>query len=385
MRLIDSVFGWREIRGEGKATKYLTDYLLRNAVPAEIEEEGGTTAIRVGRADAKRILHEMRKKGIAAESGKLRGAPAVLLSFFRRPGIVCGVLCVFLLFLFARGRVWEIRVTGDGSVDEDEIRSVLFEAGLHPGMAIRDLSPDEVATKCLLRGDLFSGMNVSLSGVVVRVEWFGRGGDPSIRLASDEEGVNLVASCDAVIVSVQPTCGSAVVSPGQTVHKGDLLISGVTKGGAVRASGTVLAKVSGTFSSTTEKNAVRRKNGGRKTVSFSLLLFGEKVFSIGEVGDSASEKEIILPGGIVLPFSFRVGYAHETVEEIVALTEKETAEAAFRRLDWIIRESLAGGELLKKEVSGAFFDGGYTATAKTEYLINIAEPLAFIVRNEYNK
>ena len=65
-------------------------------------------------------------------------------------------------------------------------------------------------------------------------------------------------------------------------------------------------------------------------------------------------------------------------------SESETARSALRRLDWIVREALSEGELLKKEVSGSFSDSGYTATAKTEYLINIAEPLAFNAGNEYN-
>ena len=68
--------------------------------------------------------------------------------------------------------------------------------------------------------------------------------------------------------------------------------------------------------------------------------------------------------------------------ETVERTEAETAEVAIRRLHWIIREALSEGELLKKEVAGAFDGSGYTATAKTEYLLNIAEPLAFTARNE---
>ena len=385
MRLIDRLLGWREIRTEGEATKVLTDLLLQNAIPAEIVEAGGSATVRLGRADAKTIVGALREKQIGVTVGRLRGFPAFILSLWRRPGILFGVLCAFLFLLFARGRVWEIRIEGDGSLDEDTVCSVLYSAGLRPGMAIRDCSPGGIATECLLRDDLFSGMTVWVSGVVARVEWFGRKGEAVIPSGGEAGGANLVASRDAVIVSVQPTCGTAAVVPGQTVHKGDLLISGVNKGGTVRASGVVLARVTEEFSATAKTVEVRRKIGNAKPVSFALLLFGEKVLSFGRGEDASSLTDLTLPGGIVLPFAIRIGYAHKTTEETVPHTESETARTALRRLDFLVREALSEGELLKKEVTGVFSAGGYTATAKTEYLINIAEPLAFNARNEYNK
>ena len=385
MRLIDRLFGWCEIRTEGEATKVLTDLLLQYSMTADIEEAGEWAKVRLGCADGKRIVRALREKQIDVSIGNLRGCPAVLLSLLRRPGILVGVLCVFLFLLFARGRSWEIRIDGDGTIDEDTVRTVLYAAGLRPGVAIRDCSPDGIVTECLLRNDLFSGMTVSISGVVARVEWFGRKGDAAIPSDGEAGGVNLVASRDAVIVSVQPTCGTAAVVPGQTVHKGDLLISGVNKGGTVRASGVVLARVTEEFSSTVESVEVRKKIGKAKPISFSLLLFGEKILSFGCGEDASTETDLTLPGGVVLPFSIRIGHAHAVTEETVLRSESETARSALRRLDWIVREALSEGELLKKEVSGSFSDSGYTATAKTEYLINIAEPLAFNAGNEYNK
>lgn len=385
MRMIDRVFGWREIRCDGTAAKTLTDYLLQNSIPSEIEETGEGTVVRVGRADAKRVVSALRERGIEPSCGDLCGLPAAIPKILRRIGAVLGVLCAVLTFLFARGRVWEVRIKGDGSIDEDEVRSILYVAGLRPGASIRDLSPDGIVTECLLKTNRFSGMNVTVTGTVAEVEWQGRKEEGAVFASPDTECANLIASRDGVIVSVMPTCGTAVVVPGQTVRKGDLLISGVNRGGTVRAAGTVLARVSGEFTTTAETVSVNRAIGKRKPVSFSVRLFGERIISLGAAADSTAEREFVLPGGAVLPFSFCVGYAHTTVEKTVTRSEKQTAEAAFRRLDWIIRESLAGCELLKKEVSGRFTDVGYVATARTEYLINIAEPLAFTAENEYNK
>ncbi len=385
MRLIDRLIGWYQIRAEGDAAKALTDLLLFESVPAEIVREGPRTVVRIGRADAKRVLRQLNERNCTVERGELQGLPAYILRCFRRAGVLSGVLLAFLFFLFARGRVWSVEIEGDGSVDEDRIRAVVAAAGLRPGMALRDLSADEVASSCLLHEELFSSVNVSVSGVSARVEWIGRKRGPSTPASVIGEGVNLVASCDGVIVSVQPTCGTAAVVPGQTVHKGDLLISGVNKGGAVKADGVVLAKVTGEFTATAAQSVTVTQVTGRKPVSFGVKMFGEELFSFGHGADSVSETELTLPGGVVLPFSICVGYAHEKTETTVSRTERETAEAAFRRLGWMVREALAGGELLKKEVLGAFGAGGYSATAKTEYLINIAEPLAFTVQNEYNK
>jgi len=385
VRLTDYLFGWREIRTTGTATKALTDFLLLRQIPAELLSENGTTTARIGRADAKRVLIHLSSLGFKAETGKVKGLPALLQGAVRRPGILIGVLLSVLFFFFARGRVWEVSITGDGSVDEDEVRSALYAAGLRPGMRIRDLSAGDVATNCLLCEDRFSGMNVSLSGVVARVEWYGRQGDGSVPSTEKGTGVNVVASCDGVIVSVQPTCGVAVVVPGQTVHKGDLLISGVTSGGTVRAAGTVTARVSDVFSATAGTTAVKSRIESTKAVAVSFRMFGETVFSLGSPEDSASVKEIVLPGGVSLPFSFRIGYRCNVRKETETLSESRAAEEALRRLNWLVREALCDGELLKKEITGRFTEEGYSATATVEYLINIGKPLAFTTGNEYNK
>lgn len=385
MRTIDLLFGWREISAEGETAKRLTDFLLQQGITAEVVEENEKTLVRVGRAAGKKIRAFLLENGLTAEFGRLRGAPSRVLSILYRPGIVVGALATVFLFFSARGRVWDVSVSGDGSIDEDTVRRIVCESGLSPGMKIRDVSPNEVATNCLLHEELFSVVNVTLSGVVAHVSWLGRAEGEPINSDTADEGVNLVASCDGVIVSVQPTSGNAVVVPGQTVHKGDLLVSGVNPGGAVRAAGIVTARVTGEFRATVPLTGTKRTVTKRRPVSFSCKLFGKELFSIGGGGDSSTEREWTLPGGVELPFSVRIGYAHTIEEETIDLSEAEAALSAHRRLNWIVREALSEGEMLKSEVSGFFGDGGYTATSKIDYLINIAKPLAFGARNEYNK
>ena len=385
VRVFDRLFGWREIETRGEGAKRLTDYLLKENVPAEVISDGASTTVFVGAKEAKKIGAYLKENGVEARFGPLRGLPALLCAAVLRPGILIGLVTVFLLFLFARSRVWEIKIAGNGSIDEDKVRAALYEAGLRPGMRKKDVSGEAISSACLSNDELFSSVNVSLSGVTANVEWIGRSGEGHAPVSLESAGVNLVASCDGVIVAVEPSAGVAVVSPGQTVRKGDLLISGVTPGGTVRASGQVTARVSSEFRATAALTEEIKTKVRRRPVSFSLRMFGEELFSFGGGEDASAYKEWILPGGVVLPFSLRVGYSTVTVTETVERTEAQAVENAFRRLGWIIREALSEGELLKKDVSGCFEGGGYTATAKTEYLINIAQPLAFDSRNEYNK
>ena len=384
MRVIDCLCGWREVKTVCDASKRLTDYLIKESIPAEVISDENATTVRLCERDAKKVRKYLQANGIDGRIGPLCGLPAMLRSAVRRPGILFGLVAVLLFFLFARSHVWEVRITGDGTIDEDTVRAAVYEAGLRPGMRKKAVAGETVSSACLSSSELFSSVNVSLFGVTAVVEWIGRsGGETAVSV--DGNGVNLVAACDGVIVSVEPTAGTAVVAPGQTVRKGDLLISGVTPGGNVRAAGTVLARVASEFRSTATKTETVQTTVGRRPVSLSCLLFGEELFSLGGGGDATAVREWTLPGGVVLPFSFRVGYASKTVTETVERSESQAAQIALRRLNWIVREALSEGELLKKDVRGAFDGTGYTATAKTEYLINIAEPLAFTSRNEYNK
>ena len=382
MRLIDFISGYSFFTLKGQAGRELTDYLYKNRLSAEIVPNGNGIRVRIGGRGRKAAYRFLIEKGFPFDDGKLLGLPGFFLSAVARPGIVLGVLLSVAFLLFARTRVWALRIEGDGTIDEDGVRDVLRVAGVSEGMAIRDLDLDAIESACVLRCDLFSSVKVSLDGVTAKVEWVGRKSGETVPVKSIGKKANLVAVSDGVIVSVLPSSGSACVVPGQTVHKGDLLISGVRDGGSVVASGTVIAKVVRTFSVTVPTVLTERKEKGRSACSFSLRLFDENLCSFGALGDCTDVIEWILPGGTAFPFSLRVGYRHDWEEETVVRSEGEVASLALKRLNWEMNAALSEGELLRKEIDGSFSGGAYTASATVEYLINIAQPLEFSVKNE---
>ena len=55
MRGIDRLLGWREIVTKGEGAKKLTDYLLKENLPAEVISDESETVVLVGVREAKKI------------------------------------------------------------------------------------------------------------------------------------------------------------------------------------------------------------------------------------------------------------------------------------------------------------------------------------------
>lgn len=348
-------------------------------------EIGDECSFRISLFDATVWQGALQGCGVPYTRGELRGVCGAFRKLARHPGLICGVILAMFLYLWLGGMVWEVRIVCENDIDEDTVLTELAEAGLFEGARVSEIDPDRVVTEFLSLDGGVAFATVHMTGVVAEVELIRREAPPAQE--PTEAPCNLVASRDAVVTDMTVYAGKPTVKIGQTVAKGDLLVTGVlTDVGGTRllpASATVMGQVVDTLLIDVPLTAQTRQVVSSRPIFCTLTVFGH-TFTVGkrEGADCVRERRLYLFERIRLPVICRVGYRVETTEVSQTREASEAiriAEAELRRrLDVL----LADGALDSSETSVWQEGDTLHLSAKVIYETNIAKSLAFDMGNK---
>ncbi len=197
------------------------------------------------REDDLPALQEMAiRGGWRIKTGRRRGAGKAA-DWLHRRWLLAGMIVIAGIALTAASQVmWQVEITGAGTY-EAEIRQALLEMG--------------VTTPMLRRNVELGRLREALEWRYPRIAWFECGWRGTTLVVRPVEGVlprnetsseigDVVAARDAIVQRVVTRAGTAVVSPGEFVRKGDVLIKGEERTGngevkPVSAEGNVTGRV----------------------------------------------------------------------------------------------------------------------------------------------
>ena len=385
MQLISRLCGYLRITYPEKVRSRLFRLLHAHQIPIiETKMTSDGFCITVSRSAYRAMSEHKEIMDLQALGTKHGGAPVHLRALLKRPGILCGITLGLMLFFFCRARIWEVRIVGDGSIDEDAMRHSLASAGLSEGMRISSLDCERTVASYLSEERRVCWMQIRREGVIAYVEWLPTKFGEQVSEEHGDVGANLVASEDAVIEDIRIQSGHATVSRGSVVKAGDLLVSGIDDNGVAYASGEVIGRVRRTVTVSvpfvqTGERIISEKSGGLRLTVFQLP------FSFGfgkRAADAVQKSAVWLFDSIRLPIYTERELIYETEAYECVLSESDAVRLAQRRLASELQALLANGELLSQKTKGCFTEQGYTITAEIEYLINIAKTLEFSSENE---
>lgn len=133
-------------------------------------------------------------------------------------GLVGFLLCVSSLF------IWEIDIRGCGRLNEGQVLRALADCGVEPGCFWPGMSADLVRSKMLTLLPELSWMTVNVSGSRAVVLVCERAEKPEI--FDESLPRDIVAGKTGIISRVAVQSGKALVSRGQAVIEGEMLVSG---------------------------------------------------------------------------------------------------------------------------------------------------------------
>ena len=385
-RLINWLLGYVEVRAEGAFPERLLNLCAQNRLAFWALSWGDETSFtfRVRLKDLPRLRQYAQWAMCTLHEAGRRGGLAALLRWRRRWGFVAGAVLAFLAMAVLSRFVLVVEVTGNETVPTAVILTELQRLGVRPGAYGPSLDRTALANEALIALPELSFMAINLHGT--RVEVVVREAEQVPEMLDESTPADVVAAADGIILDIHTSAGRAMFEDGDTVAKGEVLISGDVElrkpeGSdydigklVVRAAGEVTARTWRTLEASIPLTAqVKEHTGREKSLWSAEILWGTLEFygnsSISyEKYDKIAQDHTLTLFGRALPFGIR----QVTCREYTLTEQAVDADAAramleeelLRQLDAILAGSQ--GQVLRTDFTARQSGGLLTVTMLAE-------------------
>ncbi len=226
MRIWKLIAGYVMIRVEGLSLERFLNIAAQAGVTVYDAQRVSYTVLRaVLSAHGYRKLKKLVPDKYSVHIEKKAGAPFGLKRIFARRALLIGLAALGVLVLVASLFVWDVRVTGIERREAIKLTEELKSLGVFIGAYKGGFDIKQIETRLMVDHDEFAWVNLKFTGVVAEIEVVPA--IPAPEMVDDSRPCSIVAAKDALIESVTALNGRAAVAKGQTVRKGDTLISGL--------------------------------------------------------------------------------------------------------------------------------------------------------------
>ena len=316
---------------------------------------------------------------------KKKGLPFILNSYKNRKAFVIGSGICVIIFCIISSFVWDVSVTGNSKVSTEVLMGKLNENGIKLGALKYSINTDEIVENMMLELNDLARISISLRGTKIFVIVNERVKPPD--LINKNLSCDLVALKDGVIFSIVAKEGLEMVKVGDTVTKGQMLLTGTIENMKnkeamplmVHSMGIVKARTWYEASAQVEQKLVKAKRTGLKKEMYSIGLFTKKVKLFHrEISYNNSEhieiiKKLTIGQNLVLPIEMIVDYYYEYELEQSEIDIDTARKIASEKAIALAQQQMPkNAEIVKKGISIVKNDNGTsTATVLVECVEDI--------------
>ncbi len=185
----------------------------------------GTFSAQTTLSASKKLKKIASKAGLALTINKSTGIPILIRKYRSRKGVFIGIVLALLIPVVLSNFVLNIRVVGNEIVPTHIILDRLAELGVHMGAWRGNIDARNVERQIIISDDNITWVAVNLRGanaeIIVRER-----ADP-ITPRDTTTPHNIIATHDGFITSMEVFEGQKIVGVGDSVLKGELLVSGL--------------------------------------------------------------------------------------------------------------------------------------------------------------
>lgn len=357
--------------------KLLNEIVFKNIKISKIKKFEKTLFLEVKNCYCSYLIDLLNQRCYNFSVKKQTGFSAVLNFCFLRWGLLIGAGLSMLLVAFLSCFIFDVVVENDSANLQAEIKEVLVQNDLAIGK-FRPLQNAEKIEQCLLnniRG--ISLVSASFRGTNLFVSYTLK--TDMKEILQNTQNQNIVAKNDGVITHISVVSGTAVVSVGQAVKKGQILIAGYKLVDEQKvdcvATGTVFANV---FKSATvcfsEKQIVPQRTGKVMQIH-KLCLFNETIFE--DKGEISFEKfeteECVQKVSNIIPLLLKTTKVYELQEIEILQNFDEQKQSLISQARLLAFEKIDGTEeILEEKFDTNQVDSNWFVT----YTIKIKEKIS---------
>ncbi len=337
--------------------------------------------ITIHAADYPLLQSQNGKNGIELRLLAARGGKNISASMKRRLALCIGVGVCIVLLAISSLFVWRIDITGNDTISDGVIMRALSECGVCNGAFWPALSSDEVRSDMLMKLPDIAWLSVNVHNSCAEVVIHERIAKPDI--VDEAEYADVKAAKSGYITKLSVLEGKALVQVGDTVSKGDTLISGTMDSETaddrfVHAMGTVQARTWYEINAQTPLYESVKIEKGHTSTSLSLI-FGKNLikFSTDSRNNSLScakmnklryaalGEAFMLPVGIIKQESTEFALKKQRIDENAAI------ERLKQNLLAELKHRIGDGSVSQTSFSVSKTDELLTVTLRAECIENI--------------
>ncbi len=360
--LLSLLVGQEELRAAGKDGHRILNICMKNRIvyrDLTLNDEG-EIILWCSHYMSYILRRECDREGIKIKRTDYVGLPRLVNRYKRRAGLFIGMVLAIILILLADNYVWDIRISGNENITYSQLTDLLSDCGLRVGSKLLELDVDEIETYVTLRDKRVSWIAINIVGTHANVQIRETGEEPSEN--TPVKPSNLIATRDGQIEYLELFGGNPMVRVGDTVRKGDLLVSGVWDSNhygflITRSSGKVFAKTKREFTVSVPFEYTKKMPTERKLTEKYLIFFSKEIKLFKKGGNEGAECDTIecvsavrYFNGDRLPIGVRSVYRIYYEEESLRYSDEEAMEIAYYRLSRLIEAELPEGQILSKRI-----------------------------------
>ena len=284
---------------------------------------------------------------------------------------------MFFVFLFFMSRfIWSVEVVGANEQNKLKAEKALDEIGIKNGVLSEKIDVKNLRNELLLKVNELSWAAINIEGCDVTVNVTETEKKDNIL----NEPSNLVSEYDGIIVSVEAIKGSAAVTVGEAVRKGDLLISGVLEYNdlyteLVRARGKVMAEITESIKVSQPLKVTEKVKTGEEKKLTLIDFFGLKIpLFLGGVNgkfEVSSTKTPVKLFGKKLPIEIITNKYSFYEEENMYFSKANALTLARKTLDEKLEKFIGEGKILDINISEKIVGNNLELVAKLRCEKNI--------------
>lgn len=376
------------VRISGKGCEDFFNLCSQNCIYlSDVRHDEYGAVCRISSADFRRVRGCVKKSGVHLSIIRKSGLGLYLKRHRKRYGFFAGAVITVLIMVYLTSCIWVIDINGNKYVDDSTIVTALKNHGLHVGSFRFGHDIKQLQNDVLLDVDSLAWLWVTLDGTRAVVDVREKG--DSVDVMDNDTAYNIVASCDGYITDIIAKSGQKVIARGDTVKKGDLLISGISSTNFhgnryIHSDGIVMAQTwrqkCGEYHHTKTVFSRSGKKVEKKSVNFlnfdvKLYLSEEPGFNLYEI--DSEKKPLKIFGNIYLPVTFTTDTFYEIIRNDVEITDSEAVSSAVDRMTYEIEtERGNNAKTVKREYKYTKLENGNVfVTVTIESNENIALPI----------
>ncbi len=171
-----------------------------------------------------RTLSSLVPENISVSVKDRYGFPIFFAKYKKRLALFSLPILFAVSFSVYYSFIWRVEISGGSASLQRDVLKTLDTLGIRRGAYKRKINPDEIKRRTLLsHGDL-SWLWVNIDGTCADVRIVPRKKAPDTIKISEPSDV--ISTENGVVTSIQTFCGTPLIKEGETVEKGQLLITG---------------------------------------------------------------------------------------------------------------------------------------------------------------